>query len=71
MKVKQLIKQLQKLDPELRVVIRGYEGGVDDAIRLEEYMVKLDVNEAWYYGAHETSDDADTPVVEIVGGSTE
>ena len=31
MKVGELIEQLQQLDPELHVFVRGYEGGYDDA----------------------------------------
>ena len=30
MKVKELIEKLSQLDPELMVVVRGYEGGVDE-----------------------------------------
>ena len=29
MKVKELIEKLSQLDPELMVVVRGYEGGMD------------------------------------------
>jgi hypothetical protein len=31
MTVKELIEQLQQLDPDLRVFTRGYEGGYEDA----------------------------------------
>ena len=31
MTVKELIEQLQQLDPDLHVFVRGYEGGYDDA----------------------------------------
>jgi len=59
MNIKQLIETLSKLDPELRVVTRGYEGGYDDI----EWPVDkdspnvidlaLNVNPVWYYGNHE------------------
>jgi hypothetical protein len=59
MNIKELIETLSILDPELRVVTRGYEGGYDDI----EWPVDkdspnvidlaLNVNPAWYYGNHE------------------
>jgi hypothetical protein len=57
--IKELIETLSTLDPNLRVVTRGYEGGYDDI----EWPVGKDspniinlalhVNPAWYYGNHE------------------
>ena len=60
MTVKQLIESLSKIqDQDVRVMTRGYEGGVDD---IEDntpaiQYVALDVNTQWYYGKHETVDD--------------
>ena len=68
MKVKELIALLQEKDPEVMVVVRGYEDGVDDVIRLDELQLKLNVNEAWYYGSHEEDPDGDTKAVQLVGG---
>lgn len=56
MNVKQLIEKLSHLDPEMMVVISGYEGGVDEASSIDEIKIKLDTNDAWYYGAHEVVD---------------
>ena len=53
MKVKELIETLSQLDPELMVVIGGYEGGVDEVSRYELCDVELNVNTEWYYGKHE------------------
>ena len=54
MKVKELIQELQKLDPELLVVIRGYEGGVDEVNSIYLCNVELDSNAGIeYYGKHE------------------
>jgi hypothetical protein len=53
MKIKDLISELQKLDPEMQVVKSGYEGGVDFVSRLLCYEVALDVNTEWWYGKHE------------------
>jgi hypothetical protein len=57
MKVKELIEELQKLDPEKMVVTAGYEGGYDEISGAGEIRLKLDVNTAWYYGKHERDDD--------------
>lgn len=71
MTVKQLIEQLQEQDQDRRVVVRGYESGVDDVIRLERCKLKLHVNEELYYGDHEIDREGDTPAIEIIGGREE
>lgn len=53
MKVKDLIAQLQTYDPDLMVVVSGYEGGVEEAGYTSEHTIALNVNEDWYYGSHE------------------
>lgn len=53
MKVKELIKQLQQLDPEWFVMKPGYEGGLSDVEILRPCSVVLNVNDVWYYGPHE------------------
>ena len=75
--IKELIETLSTLDPNLRVVTLGYEGGYDD---IEWPIGKnspnvidlaLHVNPAWYYGNHEmVSEDhqygADIEVVKAI-----
>jgi hypothetical protein len=61
MKVKELIETLSQLDPELMVVIGGYEGGVDEVSRYELCNIELNVNDAWFYGKHEVLSDKDKP----------
>ena len=53
MKVKELIEQLQALDPELMVVRPGYEGGVTEVEYATGVPLALNVNTEWYYGEHE------------------
>jgi hypothetical protein len=54
MTVKELIEHLQTLDPDLRVFVKGYEGGVDDKTSIPEPDdITLDVHSEWYYGKHE------------------
>lgn len=57
MKVKELIQQLQELDQESIVVVRGYEGGVDDVVDVTPVQVQLNVNSSWWLGKHEICDD--------------
>jgi hypothetical protein len=62
MTVKQLIKVLTEIeDQEARVMVSGYEGGYNDVVigngignnTPAIVNVALNVNEEWYYGAHE------------------
>lgn len=60
MTVKELIEQLQKLDPDIRVMTNGYEGGFQDAESFTErdvIEVVLNANTSWYYGPHEDVND--------------
>lgn len=57
MLVEELIQQLQALDPKLPVIRNGYEGGYCDIERIDTTKIALNVNEAWYYGPHESADD--------------
>lgn len=56
MKVKDLIKELQKFEPEMQIVRSGYEGGVDFIARAVAVEIALDVHTEWYYGQHEVID---------------
>jgi len=63
MKVRQLIEQLQQLDPELQVVVSGYEGGYHHArVEKEPFDMCLNVYNEWYYGPHER--------LEVIGENT-
>jgi len=54
MKVKDLIAQLQALDPELTVMVNGYEGGLKELNKVEVTEVVLDEHKYMsFYGPHE------------------
>jgi len=53
--VKELIEKLKEFDQNMRVVVAGYEGGVDDINRAFTVKIKLNQNTAWFYGKHEVS----------------
>ena len=62
MKIKELIEVLSQLDPELLVVVHGYEGGVNEVDRCDVYDIELNVNTEWYYGKHEVLLHNDKPI---------
>ena len=69
MTVKQLIEELSQIkDQDLKVLVKGYEGGFDDVIVLKgenniptTYTIDRNVNAQWYYGRHEITEE-DTPL---------
>ena len=53
MTVKELIAELQTLDPDLRVFTSGYEGGYEDAGPISDIKeIALKYNTDWWYGPH-------------------
>jgi hypothetical protein len=57
MTVKELIEQLQTLDPDLHVFTTGYEGGYEDVVSVGAAKeIALDVHTEWWYGKHEDAD---------------
>jgi hypothetical protein len=59
MNVRQLIEELQKYPPEMRVIVSGYEGGYCDTNSLEQKTIRLNVRgpNCWYYGPHGSAAD--------------
>jgi hypothetical protein len=74
--VQELIEALQGVeDKTRRVVVRGYEGGVDDVGYYEEINIRLNYYEEWYYGQHEQVFAAEklkdsVPAVQLIGVKT-
>jgi hypothetical protein len=56
MNVGQLIEQLKNYPQDLRVVVRGYEGGYNDVDTFENLKIVLNYHEEWYYGKHEDAE---------------
>ena len=57
MTVRELIDVLERLDQDIHVFTRGYEGGYEDAeLKGAPFDVALNVNpkEAWWYGPHQS-----------------
>jgi hypothetical protein len=53
MKAKELIEQLQKVDPETLVVVCGYEGGYSTPKTAKIINITGPHNKEWYYGNYE------------------
>ena len=53
MKISELIEQLKKYPPNMRVIIPAYESTYDDVNALYETEILLNVNPGWYFGDHE------------------
>ena len=53
MTVKELIEQLQTMDPDLYVFTPGYEGGYEDVVSVGDIKeIALNYHDEWYYGPH-------------------
>jgi hypothetical protein len=69
MTVRELIQELSQIkDQDVKVMVRGYEGGIDDAIIQKDesstpaiYTIKRNKNDEWYLGRHEVVEQ-DTPL---------
>jgi len=52
MQVKELIKELEKHDPEAIVVVRAYEEGVNQATSVKLVKITPSFTDKWYYGEY-------------------
>jgi hypothetical protein len=57
-----LIKKLQSLPPDIKIIVRGYEGGYNDVLKLVERKIIIHPKkEEWYYGEYDDNlDDSNT-----------
>lgn len=53
MKVRELINSLQALNPDLEVVVKGYEGGYDNALDVQPMVLVKDYYNYSWMGRHE------------------
>ena len=53
MTIAELIQTLSQYDPNLPVVVKGYEGGFNDISIIEKITLEPNVNIEYWYGAHE------------------
>jgi hypothetical protein len=53
MTIQELIDALSAFNPQTPVVISGYEGGYNDISVIKPLTIQLNVNDKYYYGAHD------------------
>lgn len=63
MKVRELLTLLSQMPSAADVVVKGYEGGVDDVVNVKLVKIKKNVNDEWYYGKHAIDEDGDIQAV--------
>ena len=63
MKVMDLLTLLSAMPADADVVLKGYEGGVDDVLNVKLVNIKKDVHAEWYYGKHAIDDNGDIQAV--------
>ena len=70
MTIAELIEKLKEYPQDTRVVVRGYEGGVNDVEYLEDTYISLNKNTVWCYGKHDITDNIEegVPAIELCGG---
>ena len=70
MNVQQLIEELQKYPPKMRVIVNGYEGGYSDCDPPKSTRIRLNAHgeDMWYYGRH---DDESYPLFDNEDGAIE
>ena len=59
MNASELIRLLQEFSPDTIIVVRGYEDGYNDILKLRQVKIKYNPDAAWYYGIYSDSEEAD------------
>jgi len=68
MNATELIQHLQTLAPDTKVVVRGYESGYNDILKLTLVKIKPQTDAYWFDGEFEESADADAVIaVDLYG----
>lgn len=65
MTIAELIEILSQFDPATPVVVRGYEGGYNNIIKVEKTEMQLNINRIWFYGAHGANPEQSKPLPDI------
>lgn len=68
MTAKELIQHLQTLPPDTKIVVRGYEDGYNDILKVKKVKIKLNPNSYIWEGEYEDStDDNAMDAVDLFG----
>lgn len=53
----ELIEELKSIQPDMKIVIRGYEDGYNDILELKTVKIKHVTDSHWYDGEYDDSTD--------------
>ena len=68
MTASELIRKIKDLPPEIKIVVRGYENGYNDIIRLKRRTIMINKDAEWYDGEYTDSKETDAiSAVELFG----
>jgi len=67
MRVNELIALLSQMPATAQVVVKGYEGGMDDVADVKLVQIRRDAHGEWYYGRHAIDETGDVQAVFIAG----
>ena len=68
MTVAELIIMLNQAPPDAKVIVRGYENGYNDILKLRSLFVRQNPEAKWYDGEYEESEATDgIEAIEIYG----
>jgi|JTFP01.1.fsa_nt_gb hypothetical protein len=64
--VEQLISELQKYPKDFKVLVDGYEDGLDAVLSSKIVNVEYDESKAWYYGPFEEVEKSEIKAVRLI-----
>jgi hypothetical protein len=64
--VEQLINELKQYPKDYKVLVDGYEGGLDAVLASRIVGVEYDETIAWYYGPFYETDDTNTKAIHLL-----
>lgn len=64
--VEQLINELTKYPKDYKVLVDGYEGGLDAVLSSKIVNVEYDETIAWYYGPFEETDNINIKAIQLI-----
>lgn len=66
MTVRELTEYLLRIDPDIEVVVDGYEGDYDSIGHIHQKFVKPHSNPKWYYGKYEEGTGTNSRLVLLI-----
>ena len=64
--VEQLINELKQYPKEYKILVDGYEGGLDAILASSIVGIEYDEKKAWYYGPFDKTNDTNTKAIYLL-----